>query len=159
MHEPIANHVEDYLTRSLNTRLPVEFTAHLMHCAPCRVELTAMERQSNAIRVLRPRNEPEPAPGFYARVLERIEAQRPISVWAIFLQPFGRRLAMASFALALLLGVYIVSSEPGPSSMQADNPVTVQAMLPGEDQPAPRLGAGTDQDRMVVLVNLATYQQ
>ena len=60
----------------------------------------------------RPAGEMEPRPGFYARVLERIEAQTPGSVFTLFFDSlFGRRIAMASLALALLLGVYVISSE------------------------------------------------
>ena len=45
----------------------------------------------------------EVAPGFYARVLARIDAQAPPpSIWNFFLEPFGRRLVYASLALALL---------------------------------------------------------
>src|SRR5579872_7309278 len=51
-------------------------------------------------------------PGFYARVMERIEAEGPISIWNLFIESaFGRRIAVASLALALLVGVYLVSSE------------------------------------------------
>ena len=58
------------------------------------------------------RSEIEPRPGFYARVLERIEAQTPASVFTLFFDSlFGRRLAMVSLALALFLGVYVISSE------------------------------------------------
>src|SRR4051812_386289 len=100
MHEPIANYVEDYLRRSDSTSLPAEFTAHLIGCDECRTELSLMETQTAIIRQLRPTQEIEPSAGFYARVLNRIEAQRPVSFWTIFLQPFGRRLAMASLAFA-----------------------------------------------------------
>src|SRR3954464_12944195 len=116
MHEPIANYVEDYLRRSDTTSLPAGFTSHLMNCAECRTELAAMEKHTVVIRVLRPVAEIEPSVGFYARVLERIDAQRPVSFWTIFLQPFGRRLAVASVAFALLMGVYLVSTEPGMSN-------------------------------------------
>jgi hypothetical protein len=167
MHEPIVNHVEDYLTRSDSTSLPADFTAHLVSCAECRQELAAMETHARFVRVLKPEETVDPARGFYARLIERIEAQRPVSMWSIFLQPFGQRLAFASLALALLMGVYLISTEPGMDSGAA---VAIQqtavpgAMLPGEDQPGLVIGANIhgsneDQDRGAVLVNLATYHE
>lgn len=148
MHEPIKDHVEEYLTRSDRTSLPAEFTAHLLGCAECRDELSIMEKHARVVRVLKPAREVDISAGFYARVLERIEAQRPISIWSIFLEPFGRRIAYASFVLALLMGVYLYSTEP-----------THGIVLPGEDQPGIVLTANPDQDRGAVLVNLATYQE
>jgi hypothetical protein len=44
-----------------------------------------------------------PAAGFYARVMSRIEAQAPPSIWSFFLQPLGMRIVYASLALAVLL--------------------------------------------------------
>jgi predicted anti-sigma-YlaC factor YlaD len=158
MHEPISREIEEYLTRSDRTTLPAEFTAHLMSCADCRDELAQMEGQSRMVRILKPPAEAEPGPGFYARVLERIDAQRPASIWNIFLQPFGRRLAMASLTLALLMGVYMFSTEPG-TSTNASNVSGPVVMLNGEDQPGPVLGTNQEQDRGAVLVNLATYQE
>ena len=168
MHEPIVNHVEDYLTRSDSTSLPAEFSAHLVSCAECRRELAAMETHARVVRVLKPQAALDPSPGFYARLIERIEAQRPVSMWSIFLQPFGQRLAFASLALALLMGVYLISTEPGADSNAAMAPQQVSSvggpMLPGEDQPglvigANIRGANEDQDRGAVLVNLATYHE
>jgi anti-sigma factor RsiW len=159
MHEPISSYLEDYLTRSDGTTLPAEFTAHLVSCAECRGELAGMESQSRLVRVLKPVREAEPTAGFYARVLDRIEGQRPASIWGIFLQPFGRRIAMASLALALLMGVYLFSTEPGSEpafTAKQSNPVV---MLEGEDQPGPVLGTNQEQDREAVLANLASYQE
>jgi hypothetical protein len=158
MHEPVKVNVEDYLAGS--DALPREFTAHLLACEGCRLELAELKSQSTLLRGLRAAEEPEPRAGFYARVIDRIDAQRQSSIWSIFLEPaFGRRLAVASAVFAVLMGFYLVSSEPGgphiiPSHFDAQNVV-----LPGEDEPGPVLGAGQDQDRGAVLVNLATYQE
>lgn len=159
MHEPIANNIEVYLTRSDSTSLPAEFTAHLVSCSECREEVKIMEQQSRIIRVLKPVAEVEPSPGFYARVLERIDAQRPISIWSIFLQPFGRRIAFASLALALMMGAYLFSTEPGMAPSIAIQRTTPDQILQGEDQPGIVLGSNLEQDRSAVLVNLATYQE
>jgi len=151
MHEPIKDNLEEYLMRSDATSLPAEFTAHLLSCGECREELSAMETQARFVRVLSTRAEVDPSPGFYARVLERIDGQRPLSIWSIFLQPFGRRIAVASMALALMMGVYLFSTEPGYTA-------TV-AMLEDEDQPGMVLGATPEQERGAVLVNLVTYRE
>ena len=107
--------------------------------------------------------EMEPRPGFYARVLERIEAQTPSSVFTLFFDSlFGRRIAMASLALALLLGVYVISSEqmadPQVASVDALPQVTLVSDGVFADNAQPRLvTSAPDQD--AVLVNLVTYRE
>ena len=108
----------------------------------------------------------EPRPGFYALVMERIEAQRPLSIWNVFFEStFGRRIALASMALALLLGIYLVTSEQSEQPIiTAQQPVQqmVAGPIPGEDQPglvlAPVTTADAAPDDDSVLVNLVTYQ-
>jgi hypothetical protein len=157
MHEPIKRHVEGYLSRP--DGVPVEFTDHLLRCQPCREELAAMKAHSELVRSLRVPADIEPRPGFYARVVERIESQKQNSFWALFLEPaFGRRIAVAAFSLALLIGVYLFSMGP----IDVGQPVTAerrQIVLPGEDQVAPVLGADEEQNRGAVLVNLVTYEE
>src|SRR5689334_7219869 len=102
MHEPVKAHLEEYLARKGN--VPERVTAHLASCSECRGELEAMEAQLPMLRSLRPPSGAEPRPGFYARVLERIESQRPLSIWTVFLEPaFGPRLAIASAVLAVIM--------------------------------------------------------
>ncbi len=56
--------------------------------------------------------EVEPAPGFYARVLQRIEERESESLWSFFIDsPFSKRLALASLTITLALGSYVVSAE------------------------------------------------
>ena len=106
----------------------------------------------------------EPRPGFYARVLDRIEAQGPGSVWALFFDSlFARRIAMASLALALLLGVYVISSEQmaEPQMAARVQDTCRRRVFSGDvfsDSAQPRLVTGApDQD--AVLVNLVTYRE
>jgi hypothetical protein len=116
----------------------------------------------------------EPRAGFYARVLERIEAQGPGSVFTLFFDSlFGRRIAMAALALALLVGVYVISSEqmaePEPAGAGQLPPATLISDLPQDFQGVlsegvfssnaqPRLvKSAPDQD--AVLVNLVTYRE
>ncbi len=157
MHEPVKTSLENYLAGS--DSLPREFATHLSSCVECRQEVSELEAQAILVRSLRcPGAEFEPAVGFYARVIERIDTQRQSSFWTIFLEPaFGRRLAVASAVFAVLMGLYLVGSEPDGTSLMANRPAVV--MLPGEDEPGPVLGADQDQDRGAILVNLASFQQ
>jgi hypothetical protein len=108
-----------------------------------REEIAAMLEQAAWIRALRAPEDCEPKPGFYARVMERIEAQGTASIWSLFFDSqFGRRLAVASMTLALCLGVYMVS---------------VERTAPVEDR-APVITVGTP-DRDAVLFNLVTYRE
>jgi predicted anti-sigma-YlaC factor YlaD len=161
MHRLVRDHIEDIVAGV--EAAPV--AEHLKACAECRSEVLAMRAQSAALRELRAPDDAEPRPGFYARVMERIEAQGPASIWNLFIESaFGRRIAVASLALALLLGVYVISSERA-----ADQPVVAgqqaqPALVPGEDAPG-RVISRMDQSSMgqssddAVLVNLVTYQE
>jgi len=108
--------------------------------------------------------EVSPAPGFYARVMDKIETQRSNSIWSAFLEPiFGRRLALASGVLMLLLGaaLFVPGSEVD-DELSAQGRVSVTV---NENEPAPVLAYdtaamdGRDQDKNAVLVNLVTYQE
>jgi anti-sigma factor RsiW len=144
MHQLIREHLEEYLKRS---DVPAEFHAHLGECGECSEEVRSLEAQSHLLRALGSAPDVEPRPGFYARVLERIEAQ-PASVWSVFLdRKFGFRLAVASAALIALLGTYLVTSEPsGPEPSAA--PTVVSTDIPQQEQ-----------QRDAVLVDLASYRQ
>src|SRR5208283_770468 len=104
-----------------------------------------------ALRALRANDDtPGPRAGFYARVMERIEAQRPIDIWELFFDSaFARRIAMASMAMTVLFGLYLVSSE------RFAQPVAVAVE---GSQPGITLAAGLP-DKDAVLVNLVTYRE
>jgi len=171
MHQQIRDKLEDYLRNDgqrntdlegfrAGSGLSTDFYAHLGECSECAGELRSLEAQSQLLRSLRSPGSLEPGAGFYARVMERIEAQ-PASIWSILLQPrVGFRLAVASAALVALLGAYLVTSEPsGPEFAPAasvvftDTPRTAEASLQQEDGPRQQ------QQRDAVLVDLASYHQ
>ena len=157
MHRLIRDRLEEVLAESpISMERGGSTAAHLEECAECRGEIAAMQEHAALLRELRPPVESEVRAGFYARVMERIEARGATSIWNIFFEsPFGRRIAVASMALALLLGVYLVTSE---QLMSPGQPVQIIA---GEDQPGMVLagpGSGTP-DRDSVLVNLVTYRE
>lgn len=175
MHREISERLEDVLSGA-----PTDLTAkHLTNCHDCRDEIAAMEAQATLVRRLRAPSEAEPRAGFYARVLERIEAEGPISIWNLFVEsPFGKRIALASFALAMLLGIYLVTAERIAEPIVATQPsvqicngpacaaLAVQSASPtasvvaGEDAPGAvlnRLDEDAPNDDM--LVNLVTYRE
>ncbi|MCU1335939.1 MAG: hypothetical protein JWO19_1520 [Bryobacterales bacterium] len=171
MHRIIRDHLEEVLAGPGSAS---EHPAgkHLTECEECRDAVAAMREQADVLRQWRiaPAAESvEPRAGFYARVLDRIEAQGPSSVFALFFDSlFARRIAMASLALALLIGVYVISSEPmsEPAVAQTDSlpQATLVSDLPQDlpgvfsDYGQPRLVTGApDQD--AVLVNLVTYRE
>jgi predicted anti-sigma-YlaC factor YlaD len=171
MHRVIRDHLEEILAESHAPEgealagkcdAPVQVhQLHLQECEECRVEIAAMREQAGALRQLR--TDAEPSVGFYARVMERIDAQRAGSIWNVFSEsPFGRRIALASVALALLAGIYLVTSEQ--LVEQANVPEQmISATLPDEGLPATNVrmvvGDSAVPNRDAVLVNLVTYRE
>jgi hypothetical protein len=168
MHREIRNHLEDALDRRVSAS---SVSQHLEGCSDCNQEIGEMREHAAWLHELRAPAEVElePRPGFYARVLQRIEAEGPVSIWNLFIESaFGRRIVVASLALALLLGVYVVSSEraaqePAVAAQQAPLPGPLTVM--GEDAPGRVI---TQMDQSVgnnpssadaVLANLVTYQE
>lgn len=159
MHREIRDHIENVLAGSE--------PEHLAGCEECQSEVQSMQEHTALIRELRAPEGfvAEPRAGFYARVMERIEAEGPISIWNLFIESsFGRRIAVASMALAILLGVYLVTSERSAQdpmiAVQEAQPVIVM----GEDGPA-RVITQMDQSSAgqssqdAVLADLVTYQE
>jgi anti-sigma factor RsiW len=141
--------------------MPQEFQAHLEACEACAAELRLLESQSKILQSLRCDSDIEPRAGFYARVMERIEARGPASIWTLLLEPsFGRRLALASATLVVLLGTYLVTTESGYSS--SDNSIASTPAV--YDATAARVDVVSDtlqqqRQRDAVLVNLASYHE
>lgn len=165
MHRLVEENLEEILKGDKADR---SATQHLSECNECRTEVDAMREHSALLREWRGASEMEPRGGFYARVIERIESQGPGSVWSLFLESvFGRRLAFASLALAVLLGMYLVSTEPidnQPEFALADDaveilpvPVVTGQFVAMHDQ-AGVMSPGDPNDDSV-LVNLVTYRE
>jgi hypothetical protein len=158
MHQPVRDHLEAYLRDSNDQKIPQEFHAHLAACTSCEADLRGVAAQSLGLRDFRNRDA-EPQAGFYARVLNRIEEQRASSsFWSVFLEPtLGKRLAYSCGALVLVLGSYLVGTEPGTqSSAQSQD----QSVVISQSQPSAELdGAVQSRDRDAVLVNLASFQE
>ena len=151
MHEQIRNDLEDYLSGRLTPGRLAEFRKHTAACRGCRALRSGQE-------------EVAPEPGFYARVLDRIEAQRADSLWSVFLQPiFARRVLYATLALFLVVGSSILwTSESHEALSNAANPVGLIAGFGPHAQPGMDPDAAKDavmdevlSDRSVHLVNVS----
>lgn len=168
MHREIRDHIENVLRGGDALKDAQE---HLAQCDECRREVRDMQEQTALLRELRaPEDFAEDLrPGFYARVMERIEAEGPISIWNLFIESaFGRRIAAASLALALLIGVYVVTSERSAEdptiALDSQQAATEQTIVAGEDAPAREITqvdqSQTDQSSEdAVLANLVTYRE
>lgn len=155
MHGLIKDRLEQYLSGTAGKTIPAEFEQHLRTCDECREEVSWMQEQSRLLRVLAPSREVEPAAGFYARVLGRIESRERTSVWTAFLDPiFGRRLAATALAVAGLFVGYLAFTEATSNSQQVY--ATDSAMVNDNHPP---LGVDRNQDRETVFVTLATYRE
>jgi hypothetical protein len=106
------------------------------------------------LQELRAPEEAAPAAGFYARVMQRIEERAKQSIWAVFIySPFAKRLTYASFALAVLLGSYVIAEESRDGHLTA--PPTMVAR--GSHYDPPVVGS-VAQQRDAVLENFASEQ-
>jgi hypothetical protein len=166
MHRLTRDYLEDVLQGTLRAGHPA--LEHLASCDPCAEQVEAMREQRKLLAALRvrPETELEPRPGFYARVMDRIEAQGPASIWSlVFDSVYGRRIAFASVGLVVLIGFYLVSAETvSAPELAQDAPIEImQTPIPQgqfvtmHDQPGIMAPGGFDQDS--VLVNLVTYRE
>lgn len=155
MHQPIQDHVEEYMNDPGDRKISPEFHAHLGNCGSCAQEVEAFQAQRLSLHSLRAPANAEPNPGFYARVLNRIEVQTPDSFLAVFLEPaFGRRLAFACLTLVVLMGTYLAKTEPGSDLAKPSGVVISQKPAAGFED-----GTVNTRQRDAVLVNLASYQE
>ncbi len=154
MHKPILDGLESYLSGHLPALEKARFSAHLAECDDCRAELDLMQSHAELVRLLRPPVLIDPSPGFYARVMERIESQAAPSLWSIFLEPaFGTRLMVAALGLFVVLAGAAWQTQPDSMVLEEHNPVSVLAAY----EMPPASGLDPQQDRNVVFVKLATY--
>jgi anti-sigma factor RsiW len=109
MHESIRRELENLLVGKASAG---DTQRHLVSCGECAAEMSAMRAQNELFHSMRAGSEAEPPAGFYARVMQRIEEGARDSIWSVFVySPFGKRLALASLSIAVLLGSYVVAQE------------------------------------------------
>ncbi len=156
MHAEVRDRLEEVL-RSKGQGIGLkEVDSHLESCADCAQEVAALREQSRLVQQLRV--DAEPMPGFYARVLQRIEERAAKSIWAVFVYtPFGKRLAYASLALALVFCGYVIGMEAQDGHMMGSLTGTVVTFPPASLSDTPVQGSETDR-RDAVLVNFVNYE-
>jgi len=154
MHRPIKDQLESYLRDEGAPGLPSDFHAHLRDCAECRRDVGQMKSLALLLTMLRPDKDSEPAPGFYARVMERVDSRRTLSAWNAFLEPiFMKRLVLTCLVLVVMLAGYMVGTEPF-ETVTVSSPEFIIA-----NDPAPQFGGlNPEHDRATMLVTLATYR-
>jgi hypothetical protein len=148
MHGSIRKELETLLEGGASAR---EAKHHLETCGACASEVEGMRQQSRLFGSLRAGEDVEPAGGFYARVMQRIEERAKDSIWSVFVySPFGKRLAFASLSLAVLLCSYVVAEEKRDGHLTAESAVQqVHYDVPVEGDQA--------QQRDAVLQNFAVH--
>lgn len=154
MHGSMKDRLEDLLAaRGAAIQGHEGLLEHLSQCSECSGEFASMQAQSELIRSLQAPEDVEPAPGFYARVMQRIEERAKDSIWAVFIySPFAKRLAYVSLTIAIMLGTYVVAQESRDGHLHAA-PVVAQRF----HNPLPVQGSQAEQ-RDAVLANFASYQ-
>jgi len=155
MHSLIQERLEDLLTGVTPGGASGEVGRHLETCEECRAEVAMLQSHSALLQTLRVADELEVRAGFYARVLNRIESQKPAGGWLSLLQsPFAFRIALASLVLTLMMGTFLLTNE----DQTPDVAQQQEMQVPREDQVA-IIEAGQQRDPDSVLVSLASYQE
>ena len=141
MHAVVMESLEDYLSGLLEPAEQRSFEAHLSGCASCREELKGMHSVSNLFSTLRPSSAVEeeewaPSSGFYAGVIQEVEARQSAQSFADFFRldfGFGRRLVLSSLLTLVLVGGWLVSRESGYANGPSPDAVLAQQDQPGFD--------------------------
>jgi predicted anti-sigma-YlaC factor YlaD len=130
----------------------LNITGHLAECRGCAEQLATMKEQSQMMKLLRAPEGLEPAAGFYARVLQKIEERAKESMWAsLIYSPLSSRIAYASLTMALLLGSYVVAAETRDGHLTGATQI-----VQSTHYDAPVIGTRSQQ-RNAVLENFAVH--
>jgi anti-sigma factor RsiW len=150
MHSVVMENIEEFLAGTLEPAEHKALEAHLSSCELCREEVRGMQSVSLLFGSLRTEAAFEPAPGFYARVLQRAEETKPASFFAgIFALDtiFGRKLVFSSLLTLGILGGYLVSRES--SYMAGPTPDAIMA----EQTQAAFDSASAPENMLITLTN------
>ena len=153
MHAAELDRLEEYLSGSLEPAALDKIETHLKTCEGCRNWIPSRQSPTRCLAALRPKQSLEPAPGFYARVMERVGRQSAALTFSNLFNwqfAFGRRLAFAALVTFAVLGSYLIMHEnASPSGL---SPEAVMAQ-----QESPAFESGPAPDNM--LVTLTAYEQ
>lgn len=147
--------LEDYLAGRLSGQELSDFESRLERDTAAADEVLAFSETSALFAELKvdPSEEMEPAPGFFYRVMERVEAEQQNSIWALFMQPFVvRRFAFAALMWLLMLGsVAVMHDDSTAQSVQLAESILKQQP---PEQIYVRMGPDLDQNRDSMLAVL-----
>jgi len=141
MHSVVMENLEEFLAGTLEPQELQAVEAHLSGCELCRGAVHEMQSVSLLFTSLRTGEALEPAPGFYARVMQRTAETQPAPFLAGLFGLdglFGRKLVFASLLTLGILGGYLITSEssyttgPTPEAIMAE-----QTQSSFESAPAP----------------------
>ncbi len=161
MHRSVEDHIEEFLEGRLSGVARESFESHVAVCRQCHDLAVQMQSHSELLHCLSAPAELEPSPGFYARVMRRVDSEARPSFWSLLLDPiFLRRLVYASASLVILMGVFLLATEPVHHEL-ASTPVHAlaqpsAAQLNSEQPASPE---NVQQGRDSLLITLATFGQ
>jgi hypothetical protein len=151
MHGSVREELENLLAGKPSAAA-IESARHISACQDCAQELQAMSNHAQMLKTLRPSEEFEPTAGFYARVMQRIEATAKRSIWWVFVySPIGKRVAYASLALTVAMGTYMITAE------SLDGHLTAGAMAAAQDHFDAVVTGSADEQRAAVLENFVAH--
>jgi len=153
MHAVVMDSLEEYLSGALEPAVERSIEAHLSVCHACREEVRGMQDVSQLFVSFRAEEEVAPSTGFFAGVMQRVEAQRPAPSFASLFAldfVFGRRLVFASLMMLAVLGTYLVTREVEYPAAPASEAVVA------EEQGSPAFDSAPADN---MLVTLTAYEQ
>jgi len=161
MERRIQEQLEEYLDGRLTAGLRREFDCLLETYPQDRQAVLAIAEQSRLIRDALRVLEQSPSPGFYARVMNRIEEQlNQPTMWSVFAGAFSRRLVFAAFGLLLVIGAAAFTTEDTVTADVATiDVVETPAVMLVDDQPDVHLVGETSEDRGRVFVTLTAIEE
>ena len=147
--------LENYLAGRLNEQDLAEFERRLAADSSANEEITAFRATADLFAEFKvdTSEDMEPAPGFYYRVMEQVEAEQGESLWSLFLQPLVmRRFAFAALMWLLMLGsVAVLHDDTTAQSVQLADSILKQQP---PEQIYVRLGPDLQQNRDSMLAVL-----
>lgn len=153
MHSVVQNHIEGYLDGHLLPAARREVESHLQSCPTCEREVAEARQTHEWMQLLVAEQPLAPAPGFYARVCARVEAQQEsrVSVWGSLFPVFSRQLGLAAAMLALVMMSFFVTisqTEKHQTRLTADEMIMDAPAIQAE---TPALTADTHSNRERVM--------
>lgn len=165
MHGVVKESLEGYLSGSLMRAEERALEAHLAGCRGCREELGGMQAVSQMFGCLGspaadagsrsgivPGDAVAPPPGFYARVMQEVEARKAAPSFSGFFAldfAFGRRLLVSSLVTLVVVGGLLVTREAGYAVGPSPDSILAQQNAPGFDS-----ASGSDS----MLATLTSYE-